>query len=295
MLGCKMRLILLLICSSTFLISVAEASVFTDNFQIYFGDWNVKYPGRVKGNTVILGLTNSSGSGFRSKIPFLFGRLTMKIKLPANDSAGTVTSYYMASTFKKWCELDFEFLGNRSGQPYILQTNVFVEGKGEREQRIFLWFDPTTRYHEYGIVWNQNLVIFIVDNIPIRVFHNQKNTTGQLYLDYQPMYIWSSLFDGDSWATRGGLEKINWSKQPFQAYYTSFNIANSCQVTNCTGVNNCYKQLYQSSYGNKSLQLTSTQITQLRWVRRRWIIYDYCTDLQRWSGVVPVECVKNRP
>lgn len=33
-------------------------------------------------------------------------------------------------------ELDFEFLGNRKGKPYRLQTNVFVDGQGNREQRI---------------------------------------------------------------------------------------------------------------------------------------------------------------
>lgn len=33
-------------------------------------------------------------------------------------------------------ELDFEFLGNRKGKPYRLQTNVLADGQGNREQRI---------------------------------------------------------------------------------------------------------------------------------------------------------------
>jgi xyloglucan:xyloglucosyl transferase len=34
-------------------------------------------------------------------------------------------------------ELDFEFLGGK-GQNYLLQTNVFTNGQGDREQRISL-------------------------------------------------------------------------------------------------------------------------------------------------------------
>ncbi|CAK9136546.1 unnamed protein product [Ilex paraguariensis] len=56
-------------------------------------------------------------------------------------------------------ELDFEFLGNRQGKPYLVQTNVFVNGKGDREQRVRLWFDPTAAFHGYSILWNQHQVV----------------------------------------------------------------------------------------------------------------------------------------
>ncbi|THG23414.1 hypothetical protein TEA_017514 [Camellia sinensis var. sinensis] len=66
-------------------------------------------------------------------------------------------------------EIDFEFLGNRTGQPYILQTNVFTGGKGDREQGIYLWFDPTTQYHSYFVLWNLYLIVSTVAPSPLSV------------------------------------------------------------------------------------------------------------------------------
>ncbi|XP_074311888.1 xyloglucan endotransglucosylase protein 2-like [Silene latifolia] len=241
------------------------------------------------GSDIQLTLDNHTGTGFQSKGSYLFGHFSMHIKMVGGDSAGTVTAFYLSSQNKEHDEIDFEFLGNRTGQPYILQTNVFTGGKGDREQRIYLWFDPTKEYHSYSILWNLYQIVFFVDDTPIRVFKNCKNLGVKFPFD-QPMKLYSSLWNADDWATRGGLEKTDWSKAPFVASYRGFHI-DGCEAS--VNAKYCATQ-GKKWWDQKEFQdLDRQQYRMLRRVRTRYTIYNYCKDKVRYSKVPP-ECRVDR-
>lgn len=64
-------------------------------------------------------------------------------------------------------EIDFEFLGNTTGEPYTLHTNVYSQGKGDKEQQFRLWFDPAAAFHTYSIVWNPQRIMYVIKSISI--------------------------------------------------------------------------------------------------------------------------------
>ncbi|XP_048132352.1 xyloglucan endotransglucosylase/hydrolase 2-like [Rhodamnia argentea] len=271
--------------------SIAAAGNFYQDFDVTWGGGErAKIFNR--GLLLSLSLDRVSGSGFRSKKEYLFGRIDMQLKLVAGNSAGTVTAYYLSSQGPTHDEIDFEFLGNLTGDPYILHTNVFTQGKGNREQQFYLWFDPTRNFHTYSVIWKPQHIIFLVDNIPIRVFKNAESV-GVPFPKSQPMKIYSSLWNADDWATRGGLIKTDWSKAPFTAYYRNF------QVTACTwssGSSSCDIRR-PSSYSGATWQVNELDANgrrRLRWVQKYFMIYNYCADLKRFPQGIPAECKRSR-
>ena len=242
------------------------------------------------GSRVQLILDKDSASGFGSKYTYLFGKIGMRLKLVPGNSAGTVTAYYLSSQTNNTDEIDFEFLGNVSGQPYILQTNVFAGGQGEREQRIYLWFDPTADFHEYSVLWNKRQIVFYVDDTPIRIFKNNKQRLGMAYPDSQPMRIFTSIWNGENWATNNGWVKLNWTHAPFIATYEKFNV-DACVAWNNDGEsciaaeNNWWEETEYETLDN-------SEEDRLKWVSENFIIYNYCTDQSR-NPKQPAECELN--
>lgn len=268
--------------------TVAPTNSFKDNFVVSWAPNNVKFLG-AHGEALQLMLNQNTGSGFASKESYLFGNIDMQIKLVPGDSAGTVTAYYLSSEGVKHDELDFEFLGNSSGQPYVLQTNVFSAGVGGREQRITLWFDPTLDFHTYSVKWSTKRVVFQVDGVPIRVFSNNE-AAGVPYLKQQPMRVYSSIWNGDSWATRGGLVKINWAHAPFVATYRNFRANNACRASTPATAATCARSAnnHISAVGGAAPGFDRTR---LQWVKKNFMVYDYCTDSARYHPA-PAECFR---
>ncbi|KMZ72240.1 xyloglucan endotransglycosylase, family GH16 [Zostera marina] len=252
--------------------------IFRQEFDISWGDDRGKILN--DGKLLTLSLDKTSGSGFQSKNEYLFGMIDMQLKLVPGNSAGTVTTYYLSSQGPTHDEIDFEFLGNLSGDPYTLHTNVFSQGKGNREQQFKLWFDPTNNYHTYSLLWNPQHIIFYVDATPIRQFRNNEKN-GVPYPNKQPMKIYSSIWDAEDWATRGGIVKTDWTNAPFIASYRNFN-ADAC--VRSSGVSKC------NTTGWLTQQLDSANQKRMKWVQKNFMIYNYCTDFKRFPQGLPTEC-----
>ncbi|KAD3067305.1 hypothetical protein E3N88_35185 [Mikania micrantha] len=213
-----------------------------------------------------------------SKHEYLFGRFDMQMKLVPGNSAGTVTTFYLSSQGAGHDEIDFEFLGNSSGNPYTIHTNVYAQGKGDKEQQFRPWFDPTAAFHTYTIVWNTQRIIFLIDNIPIRVFES----SGVPFPNRQPMRVYASLWNADDWATQGGRVKTDWTKAPFTASYMNFNADANMVGPDQTSENN------NQAWSTQGLDAAGRN--RIRWVHANYMIYNYCTDNSRFPAGLPPEC-----
>ncbi|KAL8237538.1 hypothetical protein R6Q59_018619 [Mikania micrantha] len=258
------------------LLAAALAGNFYDDMDITFGNQRAKIFNN--GQDLSLSLDHFSGSGFQSKHEYLFGRFDMQLKLVPGNSAGTVTTFYLSSQGAGHDEIDFEFLGNSSGNPYTIHTNVYAQGKGDKEQQFRPWFDPTAAFHTYTIVWNSQRIIFLIDNISIRVFE----ASGVPFPNRQPMRVYASLWNADDWATQGGRVKTDWTKAPFTASYRKFN-ANANKVgPDQTSENN------NQAWSTQGLDAAGRN--RIRWVHANYMIYNYCTDNSRFPAGLPPEC-----
>ncbi|KAL1540951.1 xyloglucan:xyloglucosyl transferase [Salvia divinorum] len=263
---------------------------FDDIYEVVWGGDHVSFLNERR--DAQLWMDPAYGAGFGSKLNYGSGFIHMRIKLPDKDSAGVVTAFYLTSNSSKHDEVDFEFLGNREGKPITLQTNVFAQGIGDREQRTLLWFDPTADFHTYKILWNLYQIVFYVDEIPIRVYKN-KVDIGVPYPN-QPMSVQASLWNGEDWATDGGQTKTNWSNSPFIAHFQGFHFGACSLPKTAVDVEPCYQNISNYWWNrSKYWKLSGKEQRQFEEVRQKYLNYDYCDDKNR-HPTLPPECQFNK-
>ena len=129
------------------------------------------------------------------------------------------------------------------------------------------------------------LTSFSVDGTHIRQFKNMQSN-GIPFPKDQPMWIYSSLWNADDWATRGGLVKTDWSQAPFTASYRNFN-AQACTWSSSSS-SSCSNNPTNNSWLSESLDSTGQE--RIKWVQKNYMIYNYCKDLKRFPQGLPPEC-----
>ncbi|XP_048320582.2 probable xyloglucan endotransglucosylase/hydrolase protein 30 [Ziziphus jujuba] len=265
---------------------------FNDGFSHLFGEGNlVRSP---DGKAARLLLDRFTGSGFISTRHYQHGFFSARIKLPAEYTAGICVAFYTsnADVFEKTHdELDFEFLGNVEGKPWRFQTNLYGNGSTSRgrEERYRLWFDPTKEFHRYSILWTANIIIFYIDEVPIReIVRNE-----EMGIDFpsKPMSLYATIWDASNWATSGGKYKVNYKYAPFVAEFKDL-VLDGCpldpidQVPAAIACADKDTELQSKDFNF----ITPERRSAMRKFRQHYMYYSYCYDTLRYP-VPPPECV----
>ncbi|CAH8295133.1 unnamed protein product [Eruca vesicaria subsp. sativa] len=257
-------------------VTVAAAARGEDGFVTwgdnYYTTWG--HPALVINKTSELHLTldHKSGSGFESYKVYGSGSFNMRIKSPQTKSTRVITSFYLRSKSSRHDELCFQILGNEDA--YLLNTNIFVYGEGNKEQRFRLWFDPTKDYHSYRFLWNPYQVVFYVDDTPIRVYRKDQDI---YYPSVQTMFMHGSVENGST---------VNPKEMPYTAKFQASKI-DGC-ATEFMSIEKCFGP--QFWWNRKENWVLSSRERKLYVnARKVYLDYDYCSDRKRYPKV-PQEC-----
>ncbi|KAM0840355.1 hypothetical protein ACQ4PT_059721 [Festuca glaucescens] len=104
------------------------------------------------------------------------------------------------------------------------------------------------------------------------------------------MRLYASLWNAGDWATQGGRVKTGWLRAPFVASFRGFN-ADACVMS--AGAQRCQAGTMAGTGGGSSWwnqELSDMSYRRMRWVQRKFMIYNYCTDPKRVAQGVPTEC-----
>ncbi|MCD9641773.1 putative xyloglucan endotransglucosylase/hydrolase protein 28 [Datura stramonium] len=260
---------------------------FDEGYSHLFGDNNLMILN--DGKSVHISLDERTGAGFVSQDLYLHGYFSASIKLPTDYTAGVVVAFYMSNgdMFEKnHDEIDFEFLGNIRGKDWRIQTNIYGNGSTSvgREERYGLWFDPSEDFHQYSILWTDNLIIFYVDNVPIREIKRTEAMGGDF--PSKPMSLIATIWDGSGWATNGGKYKVNYKYAPYIAEFSDF-ILHGCSVDPIELSSKCDNSALKTA--SIPTSITPDQRRKMENFRKKQMQYSYCYDRTRYK-VPPPEC-----
>ncbi|KAJ0018186.1 hypothetical protein Pint_10106 [Pistacia integerrima] len=186
------------------------------------------------GKSLSLTLDKTSGSGFRSKREYLFGRIDMELKPFWRLAAGLSLIIYLLKDHIM-TRLTSSSWGTQVANHILSTLMCTLKGRGTGSNSFTYGSTQPKNFTPillYGIlnasckIYFDDRISFLVDNIPIREYNNEE-AIGVPFPSKHLMRVYSSLWGLRPMGNRGGLVKTNWSSAPFTAYYRNFN-ANAC-------------------------------------------------------------------
>ncbi|CAM8884422.1 unnamed protein product [Rhodiola kirilowii] len=269
---------------------------YNHGFTKYYGESNIHL---IKnGSYVTLALNKTTGAGLASENKFYYGFFSAAMKLPAGYTSGVVVAFYLSNSDvypHNHDEIDFELLGHENGRRWALQTNMYGNGSVStgREEKFYLWFDPTLDYHHYSIIWNKNHIVFLVDDIPVReAVYSPKFASAY---PSKPMSVYATIWDGSEWATSGGKYPVDYKYAPFVASFGDM-VMDGCKLDPKNSTTASSQPCARKSVseldpvgGQEFAKLSGQQSAAMSWARQKLMFYSYCRDLRRFK-VMPAEC-----
>lgn len=97
----------------------------------------------------------------------MYGYGYYSVKMKAISRPGIVSSFFVytgPSDGNPWHEIDIEFLGKDTTK---VQFNYFTNGIGGHEYLYSLGFDASEELHEYGFLWEEHKITWLVDGASV--------------------------------------------------------------------------------------------------------------------------------
>ncbi|KAM7503114.1 hypothetical protein LguiB_002018 [Lonicera macranthoides] len=215
-----------------YLVASSSANFYQDA-QITWGNQRAKILNG--GQLLTLSLDQASGAGFSPRM----------------------STYLLSSQGPGHDEIDFVFLGNSSGNPYTVHTNVYAQGKGDKLGTTI----PS-------LVRSLNSLPYILDCLECSTYHvlfHNSEAIGIPFPKNQPMRVHASLRNADAgdWATQGS----------------------SCGSKSTNSLN---------AESQQTQELDGAGRNRLRWVQAKHMIYNYRSDVKRFTRGLPSECKRSR-
>ncbi|KAG6601490.1 putative xyloglucan endotransglucosylase/hydrolase protein 33, partial [Cucurbita argyrosperma subsp. sororia] len=176
-------------------------------------------------------------------------------------------------------EIDIELLGHDKRKDWVIQTNMYANGsvKTGREEKFYLWFDPSVKYHDYTIIWNK--------------YHTVELRNSEAFYPSKPMSVFVTIWDGSEWATHGGRHPVDYRYAPYVASFEEMEINGSVSPPIATVPSSSKTNVSSPDTveGPEFIKLSQQQIDAMDWARRKLMFYSYCKDTSRYK-VLPPEC-----